>query len=528
MFNYDLATRRYVNGEPNTCALVWDNRLFNILLLAQLIFRHHQTLNYEEVMRVLTSLSEVFVTILQEGHGLQLDGVFKMMLPNAVEGETPSIIEGEQLENRIVEASGIHQNDVSLILLTLKERLPELLEAGHVVQLDGVFDMCWRVRLEQHTKIPDEDDLLASFPYYAYGLADYHWAQVLLDTFNVNVPADVEINEYVKAIDDLHYSEVYFKPSIAYMPYPVPVWIEFMDAQEDSNVRYLDFGNSQFVDTALFQMLKSMDRVEEAELMFHWQVGTEIAVPKSDSAPQVTVEANETGYDLKLQVGIAETASPPVLPIQNLQISVKPDDQARYQLSATEVDAFVPLLSYFATQLQCGIWKQDGLIATLHKPKALLEPADISQHFVNILLSWGDEVIARAQHPTAEPPSPFTKPPVSSCMARVLAKTNQKDKAMNTNYLLPKFIRLRDAPFYLAMDKNRFNQDVRPTLMEIPIGEQGIAFERLDLDAWAEDYKSHQTRPNLAYPEKNLRQTTLRKHWDKRPRRSGKVLSQTH
>jgi hypothetical protein len=47
--------------------------------------------------------------------------------------------------------------------------------------------------------------------------------------------------------------------------------------------------------------------------------------------------------------------------------------------------------------------------------------------------------------------------------------------------LLPRFIRMRDAPGYLGMDKNRFNRDVRPQLAEIPIGTQGVAFDRLDL-----------------------------------------------
>jgi hypothetical protein len=36
------------------------------------------------------------------------------------------------------------------------------------------------------------------------------------------------------------------------------------------------------------------------------------------------------------------------------------------------------------------------------------------------------------------------------------------------------------------MDKNLFNKIVRPELIEIPIGRQGIAFDRLDLDAWAD------------------------------------------
>jgi len=54
--------------------------------------------------------------------------------------------------------------------------------------------------------------------------------------------------------------------------------------------------------------------------------------------------------------------------------------------------------------------------------------------------------------------------------------------------LLPRLIRLRDAPGYLGMDRNRFNSEVRPFLTEIPLGTQGIAFDRLEIDAWLEDY----------------------------------------
>ena len=61
--------------------------------------------------------------------------------------------------------------------------------------------------------------------------------------------------------------------------------------------------------------------------------------------------------------------------------------------------------------------------------------------------------------------------------------------------ILRRLIRLRDAPRYLAMDKNRFNSEVRPFLTEIPIGVQGVAFDRLDLDAWAEDYIQSNGRP---------------------------------
>jgi hypothetical protein len=52
----------------------------------------------------------------------------------------------------------------------------------------------------------------------------------------------------------------------------------------------------------------------------------------------------------------------------------------------------------------------------------------------------------------------------------------------------PRIIRHRDAPAYLGMDRNRFDLLVRPALTEIPIGVQGIGFDRLELDAWADDY----------------------------------------
>jgi len=61
--------------------------------------------------------------------------------------------------------------------------------------------------------------------------------------------------------------------------------------------------------------------------------------------------------------------------------------------------------------------------------------------------------------------------------------------------LLPRLVRFRDAPFYLGMDRNRFNAEVRPELTEIPIGTQGIAFDRLELDAWVEQYKQRNGRP---------------------------------
>ncbi len=59
----------------------------------------------------------------------------------------------------------------------------------------------------------------------------------------------------------------------------------------------------------------------------------------------------------------------------------------------------------------------------------------------------------------------------------------------------PKVIRLKDAHKYLGMDKNRFSSEVRPFVTEIPIGSQGVGFDRLDLDRWFDEYKACNGRP---------------------------------
>ena len=61
--------------------------------------------------------------------------------------------------------------------------------------------------------------------------------------------------------------------------------------------------------------------------------------------------------------------------------------------------------------------------------------------------------------------------------------------------IAPRIIRFRDAPHYLGMDRNRFNSEVRPYLTEVPIGTQGIGFDRLEIDAWLSDYISRNGRP---------------------------------
>ena len=76
--------------------------------------------------------------------------------------------------------------------------------------------------------------------------------------------------------------------------------------------------------------------------------------------------------------------------------------------------------------------------------------------------------------------------------------------------MLPRLIRLRDAPAYLGMDKNRFNRAVRPSLTEMPIGIQGVAFDRLDLDRWADDYKARNGRPAASTERKKPWETKNR------------------
>jgi hypothetical protein len=93
----------------------------------------------------------------------------------------------------------------------------------------------------------------------------------------------------------------------------------------------------------------------------------------------------------------------------------------------------------------------------------------------------------------------------------VRARPGLTSRSTEVSAFLPRFIRLRDAPAYLGMDKNRFNREVRPLLAVIPIGTQGIAFDRLDLDSWADDYKSRNGHP-AAQPERE-------KLWETKERR---------
>jgi len=53
---------------------------------------------------------------------------------------------------------------------------------------------------------------------------------------------------------------------------------------------------------------------------------------------------------------------------------------------------------------------------------------------------------------------------------------------------MPRFIRAHKAPAYLGMCRAQFTATVRPHVREFPIGKQGVAFDRHELDRWADDY----------------------------------------
>lgn len=61
--------------------------------------------------------------------------------------------------------------------------------------------------------------------------------------------------------------------------------------------------------------------------------------------------------------------------------------------------------------------------------------------------------------------------------------------------VIPRVIRAKDAPAYLGMSRSVFDLDVKPHLTIIPIGKQGIGFDRLDLDAWLEHHKKRNGCP---------------------------------
>jgi hypothetical protein len=74
--------------------------------------------------------------------------------------------------------------------------------------------------------------------------------------------------------------------------------------------------------------------------------------------------------------------------------------------------------------------------------------------------------------------------------------------------IAPRLLRVRDAPAYVGVDRNKFNAEFRPHLTEIPLGRQALAFDRVELDALIDDYISRNgRRPKASKLEDDICQT---------------------
>ena len=65
--------------------------------------------------------------------------------------------------------------------------------------------------------------------------------------------------------------------------------------------------------------------------------------------------------------------------------------------------------------------------------------------------------------------------------------------------MLPRLVRLKDAPLYLALDKNFFNREIRALLTDIHLG-RAVLFDREELDIWVEHAKKEYGRPPYRTP----------------------------
>ena len=110
--------------------------------------------------------------------------------------------------------------------------------------------------------------------------------------------------------------------------------------------------------------------------------------------------------------------------------------------------------------------------------------------------------------------------------------------------LLPRMLRLRDAPAYLGMDRNRFNAEVRPASRRSPSGSRAsrstgssstpgwTTTSRSTGDGRARREQHHgkeeaarprQARRHLAHRQAHRRSASLPEHWNRSARRSGAV-----
>ncbi|KPY25473.1 putative prophage PSSB64-02, Orf63 [Pseudomonas coronafaciens pv. porri] len=83
---------------------------------------------------------------------------------------------------------------------------------------------------------------------------------------------------------------------------------------------------------------------------------------------------------------------------------------------------------------------------------------------------------------------------------------------MKNTVIPPRILRANQVHGYLGMCRDEFNKTVRPNVREFPIGKQGVGFDRLELDAWADAYiatnsvdkRQRSDTPLLPKPEKRL------------------------
>jgi predicted DNA-binding transcriptional regulator AlpA len=94
----------------------------------------------------------------------------------------------------------------------------------------------------------------------------------------------------------------------------------------------------------------------------------------------------------------------------------------------------------------------------------------------------GSHLIHQAQ--ANESPQPLIRTGDTSTGSNAMGNAT----AAKASRITPRFIRFMDAPGYLGMCRDEFNKTVRPNVREFPIGKQGIAFDRIELDEWADAY----------------------------------------
>jgi hypothetical protein len=66
---------------------------------------------------------------------------------------------------------------------------------------------------------------------------------------------------------------------------------------------------------------------------------------------------------------------------------------------------------------------------------------------------------------------------------------------MNLNFT-PRILNQKQSAYYLGMSVNTFKDDVRPDLTPVPMEGRQIKYDRLDLDAWLDEYKSRNALSN--------------------------------